>query len=190
MERTITIKYGELAIDKKLIVCRIIQEVFVHQESGYCIRIVEYNFNEGIRLILDVDKKKSKRYIRFLLRKRKELDALLGIKVKIVIDYDKKPIDRIDLINSEVCKYFNIPIEVFHSVTRKREIVQARQLSMFFSLYYTKSSLSEIGKKIGDKDHATVMHAEKTINNLIETDKRFKLQADEIELRLKKAIAF
>jgi chromosomal replication initiator protein len=56
---------------------------------------------------------------------------------------------------------------------------------MYFSKNLTKSSLATIGSQIGDKDHATVLHACKTVNNLLETDKRFKVQIDEIEKRLK-----
>jgi len=74
---------------------------------------------------------------------------------------------------------------MLHTKTRKREIVQARQIAMFFSKNLTKSSLSTIGSLIGGKDHATVLHACKTINNLIETDKRFKSQVDSIERKLK-----
>ncbi len=74
---------------------------------------------------------------------------------------------------------------MLQSKTRKREIVQARQVAMFFSKSMTKSSLATIGSQIGGKDHATVLHACKTVNNLIETDKRFRLQVDEIEKKLK-----
>jgi len=56
---------------------------------------------------------------------------------------------------------------------------------MFFSKSLTKSSLSTIGSIIGGKDHATVLHACKTVNNLMDTDKRFKSQIDDIERRLK-----
>ncbi len=56
---------------------------------------------------------------------------------------------------------------------------------MFFSKSLTKSSLATIGTQIGGKDHATVLHACKTVNNLIETDKHFKHQIEEIERKLK-----
>lgn len=88
-------------------------------------------------------------------------------------------------IKEKVGKYYNIPVEILDSNTRKREIVQARQIAMFFSKSLTKSSLSVIGSQIGDKDHATVLHACKTVNNLIDTDKKFRMQIDEIEGRLK-----
>ena len=91
----------------------------------------------------------------------------------------------IDYIQKIVCEYFGLPSDVLQTKTRKREIVQARQIAMFFSKSLTKSSLSTIGSIIGGKDHATVLHACKTVNNLMDTDKRFKSQIDDIERRLK-----
>ena len=91
----------------------------------------------------------------------------------------------IDYIQKVVSDYFNIPVDLMHSKTRKREIVQARQISMYFAKSLTKSSLALIGSQIGGKDHATVLHACKTVNNLLETDKRFRLYLDEIEKKLK-----
>lgn len=91
----------------------------------------------------------------------------------------------IDYIQKIVCEYFGLPSDVLQTKTRKREIVQARQIAMFFSKSLTKSSLSTIGSIIGGKDHATVLHACKTVNNLKDTDKRFKSQIEDIERRLK-----
>ncbi len=91
----------------------------------------------------------------------------------------------IDSISQTVCDYFGLELEILQSKTRKREIVQARQIAMYFSKGLTNSSLSMIGSKIGKKDHATVLHACKAINNLIETDKDFKGQIKEIEAQLK-----
>ncbi|MCK5068706.1 MAG: chromosomal replication initiator protein DnaA [Bacteroidales bacterium] len=116
-------------------------------------------------------------------------------KKEITLDLTKEMIDKlikstkreisIDYIQKVVCNYYNIGMEQLQSKTRKREIVQARQVAMFFSKSLTKSSLATIGSQIGGKDHATVLHACKTVNNLIETDKRFRLQVDEIEKKLK-----
>ena len=79
----------------------------------------------------------------------------------------------IDYIQKVICDYFDIPIEIMKSKTRKREIVQCRQLAMYFAKQLTKNSLAMIGKHCGNKDHATVLHACKTVNNLADTDKRF-----------------
>jgi len=116
-------------------------------------------------------------------------------KKEITLDLTKEMIDKlikstkreisIDYIQKVVCNYYNIGLDQLQSKTRKREIVQARQVAMFFSKTLTKSSLATIGSQIGGKDHATVLHACKTVNNLIETDKRFRLQVDEIEKKLK-----
>ena len=90
----------------------------------------------------------------------------------------------IDYIQKVICDYFDIPIEIMKSKTRKREIVQCRQLAMYFAKQLTKNSLAMIGKHCGNKDHATVLHACKTVNNLADTDKRFKGYISDIEKRL------
>lgn len=91
----------------------------------------------------------------------------------------------IDFIKKTVCDYFNIAPEQLKSKTRKREIVQSRQVAMYFAKIYTKNSLASIGSQIGGKDHATVLHACKTVNNLMETDKRFKRYIVDLEKRFK-----
>ena len=113
---------------------------------------------------------------------------------EITIDLAKNMLDKfvkntvrevsIDYIQKVVCDYFNIPIETMKSKTRKREIVQCRQLAMYFSKQMTKNSLAMIGKYCGNKDHATVLHACKTVNNLSDTDKRFKGYISDIEKKL------
>jgi chromosomal replication initiator protein len=116
-------------------------------------------------------------------------------KKEITLDLARQMIDKfvknstkeisIDYIQKVVCDYFNLPIELINSKTRKREIVQARQLSMYFSKKHTKNSLNTIGLHCGNKDHATVLHAVKTVNNLMETDKQFRAYVDEIDRKLK-----
>ncbi|MCX6229971.1 MAG: chromosomal replication initiator protein DnaA [Bacteroidetes bacterium] len=91
----------------------------------------------------------------------------------------------IDFIQKIVCDYFGIPVDKISSKTRKREVVQARQLAMYFSKKLTKSSLASIGLQCGNKDHATVLHACRTVNNLIETDKKYKSNVDELEKKIK-----
>jgi chromosomal replication initiator protein len=90
----------------------------------------------------------------------------------------------IDFIQKVVCDYFDLPIELMKSKTRKREVVQARQIAMYFSKSMTKSSLANIGLHCGGKDHATVLHACRTVNNLMDTDKRFRAYVDELEKKI------
>lgn len=116
-------------------------------------------------------------------------------KKEITVDLAKQMIDKlvksstheitIDYIIKVVSDYFSMPVELLNSKTRKREIVQARQIAMYFSKGLTKSSLAAIGSQIGQKDHATVLHACKTVNNLMDTDKRFRNYISEIEKKLK-----
>ena len=115
-------------------------------------------------------------------------------KKAITLDLAKQMIDKfvkntarevsIDYIQKVVCDYFDLPIELLKSKTRKREIVQARQIAMYFAKKMTKSSLANIGLHCGGKDHATVLHACRTVNNLQETDKHFRKYLEDLEKKL------
>src|SRR6185436_20870068 len=91
----------------------------------------------------------------------------------------------IDYIQKVVCDYYKISVELVKSKTRKREIVQARQISMFYAKDLTKSSLKTIGMFFGGRDHSTVIHACQTVNDLMETDKQFKNDVVEIGKKIK-----
>ncbi|WP_411031011.1 chromosomal replication initiator protein DnaA [Spongiimicrobium sp. 3-5] len=86
----------------------------------------------------------------------------------------------IDYIQKVVSDYFDMDVATLQSKTRKRHIVQARQLAMFFAKKFTKASLASIGSQIGKRDHATVLHACKTVDNLAETDKQFRKYIDDL----------
>jgi len=116
---------------------------------------------------------------------KREITIDLAVELINKIIKQSKHEITIDYIQKTVCDYFNMPSDSLQSKTRKREIVQARQIAMFFSKTLTKSSLASIGAQIGHKDHATVLHACKTVNNLIDTDKQFRNDIEEIEKRLK-----
>ena len=90
----------------------------------------------------------------------------------------------IDYIQKVVCDYLQLPVDVIQNTSRKREIVQARQLSMYFSKKITKSSLAVIGMQCGNKDHATVLHACKQIENLRQTDRYMRTMVEELEKKL------
>jgi chromosomal replication initiator protein len=90
----------------------------------------------------------------------------------------------IDYIQKVISKYFEMDVTTLQSKTRKRHIVQARQLAMYFSKRMTKASLASIGSQIGNRDHATVLHACKTVDNMLETDKQFRKFVEEITKKL------
>ena len=90
----------------------------------------------------------------------------------------------IDYIQKIVSDYFQMDIETLQSKTRKRHIVQASQLAMFFAKKFTKASLASIGSQIGKRDHATVLHACKTVDNLSSTDKQFRKFVEDLGKKL------
>ena len=90
----------------------------------------------------------------------------------------------IDYIQKIVSDYFQMDVDTLQSKTRKRHIVQARQLAMFFAKKFTKASLASIGSQIGKRDHATVLHACKTVDNLSSTDKQFRKYVEDISKKL------
>lgn len=136
---------------------------------------VKYKIEELklLHRILLANIKHPKRNLAYLER-HEELIKQILINSHITINYIRKM----------VSDYYNIPNKKLDEVTRKREIVQARQVAMSFAKKLTGKSLSHIGAEIGGKDHATVLHACKTIENLIDTDKVFRNQVKDIEVRL------
>ena len=70
---------------------------------------------------------------------------------------------------------------VLLDLERTREVAQARQIAMYLAKQHTKAPLTAIGAAIGGRNHATVLHSCKAVQNLIETDKQFRYQIEEIE---------
>ncbi|WP_296313913.1 chromosomal replication initiator protein DnaA [Winogradskyella sp. UBA3174] len=113
-------------------------------------------------------------------------EITLGL-AKDIVDKFVKNTKRevsIDYIQKVVSDYFQMDVGTLQSKTRKRHIVQARQLAMFFAKKYTKASLASIGSQIGQRDHATVLHACKTVNNLSSTDKQFRKYVEDLSKKL------
>ena len=71
------------------------------------------------------------------------------------------------------------------SKTRKREVVVARQVAMHFAKEYTDLSLKSIGYHFGKRDHSTVIHALSTVSDMMDTDRRFLSNIEEMENKLK-----
>lgn len=104
--------------------------------------------------------------------------------VSRVVKLEKKQVS-VESIQDIVCKYYNLELAAIQTNSRKREIVQARQVAMYLSKKYTDASFSHIGKIVGKRDHATVLHACKTIKDQIETNRSFRSSVEEIEVLLK-----
>ncbi len=116
----------------------------------------------------------------------KEIDLDLAQRiVKKVSNSERKAITVDDII-TVVCKHFSLETSAIHTKSRKREVVQARQIAMYLAKTHTDYSTAKIGLLIGNKDHATVLHACKTIKELKEVDKAFRAEIDDIQTTLKK----
>ena len=98
-------------------------------------------------------------------------------------NYEKKSIG-IDNIIKVVSDYYAVEVSAINTRSRKREVVLVRQVAMFLAKKHLDMSTAKIGQYIGKRDHATVLHACKTIANLAETDKQFRNELNEIDLAL------
>jgi len=85
----------------------------------------------------------------------------------------------IDEIQRKVAEHFNMRVSDMHSERRARAVARPRQVAMFLAKSLTSRSLPEIGKKFGGRDHTTVMHAVKKVEELMASDHSF---AEDIEL--------
>ena len=100
-----------------------------------------------------------------------------------ISEYEKEPIG-IEKIIKTVADYYNVEVDSVNTKSRKREIVLVRQTAMYLAKKHLDLSTSKIGYQIGRRDHATVLHACKTIANLLETDKHYRGELSEIEAAL------
>jgi len=114
----------------------------------------------------------------------KEITVSLAEKVTDKIVGEQKTNLSIDKVQETVCQYFGISRQDLTSKSRRRNIVQARQIAMYMSRNLINCPLSIIGSEIGGKDHATVLHACNTVSDLIATDRVFRQYVDDIERML------
>ena len=85
----------------------------------------------------------------------------------------------IEDIQTKVAEHFNVRVSDMHSARRARNVSRPRQVAMYLSKILTSRSLPDIGRSFGGRDHTTVMHAVKTIEELVKDDKAF---ADDVEM--------
>jgi len=84
----------------------------------------------------------------------------------------------IEDIKNMVAEHCNIRISDMHSARRARNIARPRQMAMYLSKKLTPHSLPEIGRKFGGKDHTTVMHAVRRIEELCKKDREMQSDID------------
>lgn len=157
------------------------------------------SFREGISLPEDVLNYIASKVVSNIRELEGTLISLIAnatlTKRKITLSLAQELIDKIvstpkndisvNKIKKTVCDYFGITPEILLSNTRKREIVQARQIAMYLSRNMTNTSLDSIGSQIGGKNHATVLYACNTVCDLMDTDRTFRQYITDIERELR-----
>ena len=80
-----------------------------------------------------------------------------------------------------MCNHFNVTQAAVNGKSRKHEVVEVRQLAMYFAQKYTKMPTSRIGKLVGGRDHATVIHSCNRVADRLKVDKAFQEEIMSIE---------
>ena len=115
---------------------------------------------------------------------KREVDLALAKEVLRDMIKDTRVNLTIEEIQRIVCEYFDMPEDLVRAKTRKREVVQARQVAMYFAKQLTQHSLKTIGLHFGGRDHSTVIHANQSVENQIETNTKFREMIDEIRHKI------
>ena len=106
--------------------------------------------------------------------------------IKRAVKVDDKPL-TVDEIVETVCNHFNVSPSAVGGKSRKRDLVVARQVSMYLAQKYTKMPASRIGKLVGNRDHSTVIHSCSQVETRLKIDKDFldEIQSTENSFKLK-----
>ncbi len=100
--------------------------------------------------------------------------------LKDFINYNNKAIN-IESIQNMVAAHFNLDIQEMLSARRSRSLARPRQIAMYLAKQYTTNSLPDIGRKFSNRDHTTVIHAIKKIEDLLKKDSEIKQSVNEIK---------
>jgi chromosomal replication initiator protein len=147
------------------------------------VKYIAYNINSNVR---ELEGALISLLAQSSLNKR-EIDLELAKKVlRNFVKSSSKEI-TIDAIQKMVCDYFDVAYDKLLQKTRKREIVQARQITMYLAKSFTKNSLKTIGEHFGGRDHTTVIHSCQTVKDLMDTDSLFKESVLELQQKVQLA---
>ena len=114
----------------------------------------------------------------------REIDLGLAREVLRDLVKESRPQLTVEEIQRVVCDYLKIPEDLVRARTRKREVVQARQVAMYYSKQLTRHSLKTIGLHFGGRDHSTVIHAVQSVEDQVDTDPSFREMVNAIGKKL------
>lgn len=147
------------------------------------VKYLAYNINTNIR---ELEGALISLLAQSSLNKR---DIDLELAKKVLRNHIKTSSKEITIENIQkmVCEYYDVPYDKLQQKTRKREIVQARQITMYLAKAFTKNSLKTIGEHFGGRDHTTVIHSCQTVKDLMDTDSVFKENVIELTQKVQLA---
>ncbi|OEH91989.1 chromosomal replication initiator protein DnaA [Bacillus solimangrovi] len=105
--------------------------------------------------------------------------------LKDIIPNSKPKVVTIQDIQQTIGEYYSVKLEDFKAKKRTKSVAFPRQIAMYLSRELTDFSLPKIGEEFGGRDHTTVIHAHEKISKLLNTDKQFEQQLEEIKKQLK-----
>ena len=126
---------------------------------------------EGVLISLIAHASLNKQKVDLELAKQVLKNIVQNIDTEVSMDY----------IQKTVAAYYNISLEELKSKSRKRELVTARQVAMYFVKKYTSYSLKSIGHYFGGRDHSTVIHALQAVNDMLDTEPIFKRSVNDLQ---------
>ena len=130
---------------------------------------------EGVVISLLAHAALKKEEVNLALARQVLKDIVQEIHTEVSIDY----------IQKAVANHYSITPEDLKSKSRKKELVVARQVAMYFSKQYTNHSLKSIGHYFGGRDHSTVIHALQAVSNALDTEPHFKVSFNELQQKIK-----
>ncbi len=151
---------------------------------GDILEFIAHNFKSNVR---DLEGAIIKLLAHASLQNLDEIDLAMAKRVLKDMVKDSHTQISIESIQNYVCEYFGIDTNKVREKTRKQEIVEARQIAMYLSKRFTKSSLKTIGLHFGGRDHSTVIHAISTVEERMTTSPKHKRILEELHQRIEVA---
>ncbi len=153
--------------------------------SGEVIDYIAYNVKDNIRLLEGAFNKLLA--LHSVTRQPIDLTFVQDALADLIDNRTRKSISA-SQIRDIVAEYYDMDTDLLIGKSRKRPIVDARQVAMHFCKRMTQHSLEAIGRRFGGRDHSTVIHACKAIQARIDTDPRFVEELERIEQLLKNRV--
>lgn len=115
---------------------------------------------------------------------KREVSLSLAKDILKNIVHNNVPEIDIDLIIKTVSRHYSVDLKDLKSKSRKKEVVVPRQIAMYFAKEYTQHSLKAIGYHFGGRDHATVIHAHRSVKEQIKASPDFSSEVKSLENQL------